>query len=90
MGEEKGKWKWIGRSHAPNKGLEASLRDFFPWFKNAFLKRTHTSHLGKVYFKEVIKRKEYEGKARQWLQAKKHVCINIVLFAEKNNAVLVK
>lgn len=43
-----------------------------------------------MYFKEVIKRKEYEGKARQWLQAKKHVCINIVLFAEKNNAILVK
>lgn len=38
---------------------------FFLQFKNAYLKRTHISHLGKMHFKEVIKRKEYKGKARQ-------------------------
>lgn len=81
---------WEG-SHAHYKGLETSLGDFFLWFKNAFSKRMHISCSGKLWhFKEVIKRKEYKGKATQWLQAKEHIFINVALFAEKNNAILIK
>lgn len=49
------------------------------------LKRRHISHLGKVHFKEVVKRKKYEGRVSQALQAKETIFIKVVLIAEKKS-----